>query len=274
MAWNEDRQLEKAREELVVKDNRLLQTVTQRKNELKAQEQKAVGYLLSMIKPEDKYRKPPYRYTFDIATFCDICGIDRNSGSNLQSIKNTLESLAVNGFWIKGKKGDFKTHLYFQWIAAPEILEGTGKVEIDIPDKIFPYLVGLTEKFTQYELWQILPMKSTYSIAIFELCKSYAYKHEFSVPLEDLRAYLGIKEEKYKDFRRFQQKILNVAKKEINELTDLTISWVGIRKGRSYHWIKFTVDNKENWDALEAYRKSTAILNGIEHAEGQINIFE
>ena len=274
MIWNEDRQIEQAREQLVIKDNRLLQTVTKRKYELKAQEQKALGFLLSKIKPEDQYRKPPFIYEFDITEFCKVCGIDADNGKNFINVKQTLENLSSNGFWLKKmtKEGK-KSSLYFQWIVTPEIMEG-GKIAIEIPSKVFPYLAGLSEKFMQYELWQILALKSTYSIALYEFLKSYAYKKEVTVSLEELRGYLGLDENKYRDFKNFKQKILNVAKNEINELTDLEIEWQGIRHGRFYTQIKFDIKTKVGFHALEAYRRSTAILNGIKHTEGQLNMFE
>lgn len=273
MGWDEDVRIERARNEVIVKDNRLLQTVTRRKYELKVQEQKIVGYLLSLIKPEDKYRQPPYLYTFDISTFCDVCGIDRKSGSNVQSIRTILSELSDRKFWIDLEDEKGKHYMEFQWIVTPDIYPGTSKIEVEIPTKTFPYLVGLTEKFTEYELWQILPMKSTFSIALFELLKSYAYKHTIAISLDDLRKYLGI-EGKYSDFKNFKQKVLNTATKEINELTDITIEWEGVRDGKSYAWVRFTIEPKQNVDVIETYRRSKAILNGVKHTDGQINLFE
>lgn len=269
MGWDEDVQIERARDEVVVKDNRLLQTVTRRKYELKAQEQKVIGYLLSLIKPEDKYRKPPYLYTFDISTFCDVCGIESNNGKNIQNIKNTLGELSDHRFWLDYGEGEF----LFRWISTADIMKNSSKVEVEISSKVFPYLVGLTEKFTEYELWQILPMKSAFSIALFELLKSYTYKHTVAVSLDDLRKYLGI-EGKYSDFKNFKQKVLNVATKEINELTDITIEWEGVRDGKSYAWVRFTIEPKQRADWTEAYRRGRAILNGVKHSKGQINLFE
>lgn len=270
MIWDEERQIEQAREQLVVKDNKLLQTVTRRKYELKAQEQKIIGYLISMIKPEDEKKAAPYIYTFDINTFCDICGIDKTSGGNLQAVKSAINELSDRSFWLNYGEGE----LLFRWISTADIKKGESTVDVEISSKVFPYLVGLKEKFLQYELWQILPLKSTYSIALYEFLKSWAYKKYVVVTLEQLRAYFGIEEGKYKDFKDFKKKILNVAKKEINELTDLEIEWHGIRHGRFYTHIAFDIKTKDRFEALEAYRRSTAILNGIKHEQGQINMFE
>ena len=273
MGWTEQTQIEKARGELVIKDNRIIQEINRRKYELTTREQKIVGYLLSLIERGDEHKKPPHIYTFDISTFCDICGIDKNSGSNLQAIKATLKELHDHGFYIRTPRGG---ELLFSWVSELEILPGEGSIEIEIPTKSFSYLAGLTEKFTEYELWQVLPLKSAYSIALFELLKSYSYKrHPLTVSLEQLRAYLGIPEDKYKDFRNFQRKVLDVAKKEINGSTDITIDWRGIRNGgRSYTHIEFTIETKSNLEVVEVYRRSKALINGIKHQTGQLNIFE
>jgi len=270
MIWTEEQRIEHAREQLVVKDNKLLQTVTRRKYELKAQEQKIVGYLISLIKPEDENKTPPYIYTVDISNFCDVCGIDRTNGGNIQAVKNAIAELSDKRFWLDYGEGE----LLFRWISTADIKKGSTQINVEISTQVFPYLVGLKEKFLQYELWQILPLKSTYSIALYEFLKSYAYKKHIIVSLVQLRSYLGIEENKYKDFKNFKQKVLNMARKEINELTDLEIEWHGIRNGRFYTQIQFDIRTKERFEAYEAYRRSRAILNGIKHSEGQLNMFE
>ncbi|WP_408609851.1 RepB family plasmid replication initiator protein [Konateibacter massiliensis] len=44
-----------------------------------------------------------------------------------------------------------------------------------------PYLFDLQEKFTSYGLYNILKMKSQYSIRFFEILKSYTYQKSNSV---------------------------------------------------------------------------------------------
>lgn len=101
----------------VRKDNRLLQTVNRRKYELTALEQKALGYIISCIKPTDTDITQPYYLRFDMNLFLKMCGIN-DSGKNYQNVKQALEKLAGNQFWIKTGE---KKEMLFQWIAVPEL---------------------------------------------------------------------------------------------------------------------------------------------------------
>jgi plasmid replication initiation protein len=253
-----------ARGYYVVISNELIHNILTHTRELTAVEQKIILYLISLIKPNDYYNKPPYIYEFDVKSYCKICGIEeRSTYANLR-IKQSLENIATYGFWLTEEKP-----LYFQWFVTPEIIDNI--IEIEIPSKIFKYLVGLKENFTEFELRMILPMSSQYSIAMYELLKSYSFRKEIILDIDYLRRYFGatilnkygsIVEEKYKDFKDFKKRVLNVALNEINKYTDLDVSWEGIKLGKSYIKIKFTINNKGTLDRYKAYVNNKIKLDG------------
>lgn len=265
MNYDENIRIAKAREKLVVKHNNLIQTVTRHKYELTVLEQKMIGYILSMIKPN--HTLSDNHIVFDIQTFCKICGIDYDNGGNYAYIKNALEKLAQNSFWIDYGEGE----MLFQWIVAPYIRKNSGIIEIDIPKKIMPYLVELKEKFTVYQLYQILALKSSYSIKLYELLLSYSFLEEYIFDLEEIKRLIQCPHKEYKDFRRYA---LEPAIKEINEFTNLEVAWKAIKKGRSVQQIAFIIHKKADSEATEALRNTIAELNGIKHVKGQTTIFE
>lgn len=270
MNFDEQIAIEKARENKVVKDNRLIQNVTRRKYELSVLEQKILGFIISLIKPpENITSEPQYKYEFDIRTFCKVCGIDCDNGKNYVNVKEALRKIADNSFWID----EGESELYFQWINTPRINKKSGKITIRISDEVMPYLWNLQERFTAYELYQILALKSSHSIAIYELLKSHAFKKKIIVGIDDLKKYLNV-ESKYKDYKDFRRKVIEQAIGEINQYTDLNISWNPIRNGRFYVAIEFNIAQKEQWAGYEAYRATMAAVNGVEHAKGQLNLFE
>jgi plasmid replication initiation protein len=273
MNFDENIQIEKHREYKVVKDNRLLQCVTQRRYELSVLEQKALGFILSLIKPDEQgsVQKPPQtKYTFDIRLFCKVCNIDYDNGKNYKNVRDALEKLADNGFWLdEGAAGKF----YFEWIHSPRITPKSGKITIRISEDVMPYLINLQERFTQYELYQILALKGSYSIALYELFKSHAFKRRIVLGLEEIKQYLGVSG-KYEEYKNFRRQLIEPALKEINEYTDINVSWQPIKKGRFYIAIAFTIATKEKWEGLEAYRKTMAELHNIKHGiDGQTNIY-
>lgn len=271
MNYDEQIKISKAREYKIVKENRLIQNVTRRKYELSVLEQKVLGFILSLIKPTDVAQNgaPTYRYEFDIQTFCKVCGIDEENGKNYLNIKNALSRLADNAFWLEENGEEF----YFQWIVTPRIKKQSGKVVIKISDDVMPYLLNLQERFTSYELYQILALKGSYSIALYELLKSYAFRKTIILSIEDLKQYFGITE-KYKEYKSFRRKVIEPAIEEINNFTDLDVQWNPIRAGRFYKSIEFKIEVKEQWEGYEAYRRTIAEITGTSYIKGQMSLFD
>ena len=258
----------------VYKDNKLIQSVKRRKFSLSVLELKALYFILSkVIRPkqdEEVIPAPVYEYTFDIRQFCKVCGINEDSGTNYANVKDALGRLADNSFWLDYGEGE----IYFQWIVTPDIKKHSGIVEITIPKKVMPYLYGIMQGgYTRFELYQILALKSVYSMMLYELMKSYAFRKVIVISINDLRKYLSV-EDKYTDFRDFRRKLLAPSLKEIEEFTNLTVTYKPIREGRSYVAIEFCIKTKSTEEADEAYRRTIAEIDGVKYIEGQINLFE
>jgi len=99
-----------------------------------------------------------------------------------------------------------------------------------------------TKNFTHYELAEFVTLTSTHAQRIYELMKQYQHSknRERTIELTELREMLGLDEKKYKLFSDFRKKVLDIAKKQIEEHTTLRYEWQGITKrGRKIHSIKF-----------------------------------
>lgn len=96
-------------------------------------------------------------------------------------------------------------------------------------------------------------MKSAFSVRIYELIKSYAYQKNKIFEINELKRLLMVDNVKsynnFKDFRRF---VLEKALEEINRLTDLSISYEPIIKGRKVVKIKFVIQYKDIMERLAA----------------------
>jgi plasmid replication initiation protein len=268
----EEMELRHAQMATVKKDNRLIQKIKRRQYEMTVQEQKVLCYILSIINERD--REDPdntdYVYTFNTRHFCKVCGIYYDSGSNYRNVKAALDSIASNAFWLDYGEGEIR----FQWIAAPDIKKDSGIIEIEIPKKIMPYLRGLTTNYTSYQLYNILALRSSYSVMLYELFKSWVYSGSFRVEVSALREYLGIKDDKYKEYRSFRRAVLERSVKEIEEVTDLRVSYTGIRIGRFCKEIEFTVTTVEGLEGAEASRRAMAMINGVKYSKNQRHLFE
>lgn len=249
----------------VVKANEIIQRA---RYDLNITELKMLAYLISMIKPNDKAMM---EYTFSIQDYCKICGIDYKNGGNYGAIKSSLKGLRDKSFWIKRPDGSEET---VGWLGKAIISRGSGKITIQFDETLQKYITELYSNYTQYELFCTLPMSSAYSFRVYELLKSYQHKnkvytHTFNI--DDLKVQLAAPYQNFKDFRR---KVLEVATKEINEFTDLEISWEPLTLGRKVVEVRFEVRVRNAIGRLETYSKSMKRLNKRNNDDGQMNLFE
>lgn len=246
MAITDHEELMKQRDYLVVKGNELIQ---KSRYQLSLQEQKTVAYICSMIKPATEKTISPYYpncpwqldYEFCIQDYCKICGIDYDGGKQYRDVKAALKKLSDRSMWI-----DFgDEEVLCRWLAKVRTNKKSGIAHIQVDPDLAPYLFDLQHKFTQYQLYNILAMSSAYSIRLYELLKSYSYLKEKIIDLDDLKQLLSVEDVKsYNRFPDFRRKVLEIAQKEINELTDLCVDYETICKGRKVVKIKFKINTK------------------------------
>lgn len=244
---NSDEKIEIAtkREYLVVKGNELVQ---QNRFELSLPEQKTVAYICSMIKPIeaiDRAKGVPYQleYEFNIREYCKVCGIDYDNGKNYADVKATLKHLRDRSMWVTMADG---SETVVSWLDRVTTNKKSGIAKVRIDDRLAPYLFDLGQKFTQYQLYNILAMKSAFSVRIYELMKSYAFQKSKTFDVDELKHLLMVDDVKsYKNFKDFRVKVLEKAQEEINELTDINIYFEPVTKGRKVVKVKFRIEQKE-----------------------------
>lgn len=230
---NEVIDIKNARNNLVVKSNTLIQNT---RFNLSVQEQKIILYLISKIEPTDEMFK---EYEFDLKHLCDICGIEYN-GKNYQNFKNSIKCLADSSFWLIAENGG---EVLCRWIEKAYISKNNTSIRIRLDNDLMPYLLTLKSNFTMYELENTLQMQSKYSIRLYELLKSYAYLGKYVVSVEELKKLLN--SAKYELYRDFRINVIDKAIKEINEYTDIDITYNPIRTSRTITDIEFIIKKKD-----------------------------
>lgn len=223
---------EAAQQQLVVKSNALIQKT---RFNLSTEEQKLILYTISKIKPTDDDLK---EYHIDIKDVCAIFGITDNK-NNIEYLKQSLKALRDKSFWIYFYETNIES--LCSWVNDVDIDHNEKTVRISLNKKLKPYLLHLKNNYTTYELGYALTFKSKYSIRLYELLKSYAYKGEFTITVEDLRVMLNA-ENLYPEFKEFKRRIIDTALKEINNNSDLYVEYIPIRKERSIHTLIFNIE--------------------------------
>lgn len=239
----------------VCKRNDLIQ---QARFELTVTEQRIILYTISKIKPDDTAFQ---QYKFDIKEFYELCNIEKDS---YNVFKRTLKTLADKSWWaIIDDKG---TEKLMRWFSDIEISQHSI-VTIEFHPNMFPFLINLKQQatqglyYTQYELQNILPMRSKYSIKLYELLKSYQKNNEeWFFDIDHLKRLLDCSN--YEKFGMFKARILDTGIKEINEFTDLNIDYTLIKEGNRYRWITFSLQEKTAVEKINvAVNQSVARMN-------------
>ena len=253
--------IEPDRNQLVVKDNDLIRKA---RFNLTVNQQKIIAYLISKIKPTDKELQ---KYDISIQDFCELCGIDKTYFYS--EIKDIVDNLDNKSFWVETESKIFK----FRWFSEVEIVKGSGKVNILLNSNIKKYLIDLKQNFTQYELYNILALKGKYSIRLYEYFKSYSFMHEKKIDIDELKKILQA--EHYINYKDFRNRVLEKAVKEINEYTDIEVSFNTENKGKKVIALIFYIQHKQPIDKYISYTKTIEKINKREkQVKGQLSLFD
>ncbi|MFY9100391.1 replication initiation protein [Aliarcobacter cryaerophilus] len=216
---------------LVVKHNSLINFKT--KTSYTLNQLKLVCYLVSNIKPEDK--------GFKLKRICikDL-GLSAIDSKNHKKLSGEFLELMCNPFKLPDKK------TWVNWFSSFSYEEGI--IEYKFDPLLKPFLLQLKDNFATYQLKNILSLKSTYSIRMYELLNQYKVIGKRTIEIEELKTLLNIPDSyKNNDISRLIKSI----KKELTSKTDLTFDFDVIKESRQFKSFEFTIkyNKKENLEA-------------------------
>jgi plasmid replication initiation protein len=125
-------------------------------------------------------------------------------------------------------------------------LKGQGIIEVKLSEDILPYLFGLKDNFTSYSLAAALRLTSKYAKRIYPLCSQWKDLRETKkYSIYEFKLMLGLIDNKGNDktlrMSDFRSKVLDIAVKQINEHTELHVSYKLEKRVRTYTHIIFTI---------------------------------
>lgn len=247
--------------QMVIKDNTLIQRA---RHNLTTNQQKVLGYIISTIKPSDTELK---KVEIPISEFCELCGMDKSNF--YKDFKDIVEYTQDRGFWFYDETT--KKNRFFFWFCGADY--DNGIATITLAPTLSEYLIGLKQNFTQYELYNILALKSKYSIRLFEVFKSYLYQHKKTMDISELKSLLMA--EQYTNYADFEKRVLKVATKEINYYTELNVRYEVGKTGKKVTTITFYIDLKKPLDRLESYWNTVdKIEQNNNYIRGQLSLFD
>lgn len=212
------------------------------KQSLKLNSAKLIRAAIMQIVPEDEELKPY------IITIKELSGLLKVSESNLyRDIDEMTDDIIKNPVFIKEVDRKQVKWIKIPWVTRCEYNSDVG-VSIRLNDDLKPFLLKLKEHYTQYSLDNILTMKSTYSIRIFELLQEKIKSRmigrageDVKISVQEIRECCDC-EDKYQSFNNFKTRVIDAACKEINALTMYRVKYNYLKDGRTVIAILFHVD--------------------------------
>ena len=167
----------------------------------------------------------------------------QNAYQRMKSAEDTLFNRRFSYFDDEGKL------IKSRWIQQVRYLDDEGAIELvftlAVVDGI-SRIDGAQEFFTQYLLSQTAKLTSVYSARLYELLIQ--WKSVGKTPVFELvhfREQLGLKVTEYQTMRNFKTRVLDPAIKQINEHTDITVTYEQQKQGRVITGFSFKFKHKK-----------------------------
>ncbi|MEK4086350.1 replication initiation protein [Psychrobacillus sp. FSL K6-1415] len=215
---------------VVTQSNKLIEA--RHMKPLSAREQKIVLTMVSMIQLGDEDFK---EYSISIKEFSEMLGLKGHA--KYEEIKEVALHLQEKTIFIPNEDGFVTTN----WVAGQVYKKGEGVIKLSFSPYLKPYLLQLKSQFTSYKLSNILSLGSGYSIRLYELMKKWQHLGKWEYPVDELKLKFGISGDTYTQYNHFKTRVLKRAVEELNEKTDLHISYKEIKNGRKIDKIEFTI---------------------------------
>lgn len=221
-----------------------------------------------------------YEYTDSIITF-NVANLYTDYKDVIQSnitkkeFQKLLHSIQKKDVYIISNNGYVKTQ-WFAIIATNDLMH----YQIDIDKYVFPYINSLKTCFTTLKSSTIYSFSRFYSMRFYELLKKwFPQKKEITYTLDELKTMLELNvrmetvngvEKKinaaYENNSHFERRIIKKSIEEINEKSELYVTYKMIKKKRKYHSVVFYVKEKEVVDeqTIEDVKEPTPVVEKTE----------
>lgn len=149
-----------------------------------------------------------------------------------------------------------------RWITAIDYLDSEGQIYLYFAPKVIPYISLLEKGFTRYNLEYIAPMTSVYGVRFYELFKCWLMGESAktrSISLEELKSILDLSGQ-YASIKDFKTYVLDKGLEDVNEHTDLLVSYENQRTGRKITALVFNIHTKPSAPKKQATKTPTPRL--------------
>ena len=217
----------------------------ERKNDLNLLETKFFLYCLTTLNPQlpnSKYYDKKFMKTnIPLNKIIQVFGGNNWYYNELRSVALQMGSRSI--IIEQSGKEKFRVLPIFGEISFDK---ETG-LTFEFHDKMYPFLLDLANRsYTRLDFEQLWKLNSVYAIRLLELLLQYRKIRMRTISIKDLREWLGIPQDAYKDrIDNFKRRVIELPVKEINEKTRFTVAYEYQKTGRQITAVCFIIAEPE-----------------------------
>lgn len=230
------------KQELVVKSNRLVEASYR----LGLNEQRIILYAICRCREEQKGLFPNEPVVITAEAFAaQFPSADKSNVYH--QLKEAMDALYERSVTLyetdkdTGKEQVSKT----RWISKASYVDGAGRIKVVFTQDVIEHITRLGGEFSSYQLEKVGKMTSAHAVRIYELLSQHRGIGNRTLNLAWLRDTLGVEPNEYKLTADFIRKVIEVAVKQINDHSDLTVSYKPVKTGRAITDFAFKIKDKD-----------------------------
>ena len=234
-----------SKQTIVVKSNKLVEASYR----LDLIEQRVILYAIVEARETQKGLTDGF-VTIEAKRFASMFGME--GGAVYDQLKEAMKTL-FNRFIvardIHPESGKERVSM-IRWISTASYIDGAGAVQLRFATDMLPYITRLETEFTSYRLEKIGRMTSVHAVRMYELLVQYLSigKREFGI--SQLKETLGM-EGRYKAIKDFKKDVLDMAVSQINEHSDIRVSYTQRKTGRTVSHLIFAIKPEPKSDQVK-----------------------
>ncbi|MEG2335778.1 replication initiation protein [Chryseobacterium sp.] len=169
---------------------------------------------------------------------------------NYKQLRDATEDIGSRMFEIETPE-KYRQLWLFEYV---DYLKGSGSFTIKINESAKPYFFDLKNNFTALQLKSVLNCSSKYAKRLYAIACQWRSVGTKRFEIPELKKMLGLIDKKGNEqFERisdFKIKVLDIARKQISENTDIELDYELKKKGREFYWITLHI-NSQKFKQLE-----------------------
>ena len=201
-------------------------------------------YIEKKVKPEDLNKVLGAMHFSNIEISTSEYKKEYNiKGNNIyESLKESADSLYDRDISYFDEKNVLRKK---RWVSSASFDRTNGKIGLTFNPDMIPDLLVLKGRFVALFFDMSQNTKSKYAFRNYEILKNHLYLGQFKVSVEEYRFMLQLTE-KYSEFANLSKKVIKPSLDIINECSDISVTYITIRGGKSVKWLVFQIKNKTN----------------------------